>query len=60
MNTNTKTTKISLNELPELVDAYLDFKAAGADITGLMTLVQDQTPYMEKRFWALVDAKVGA
>lgn len=60
MITNTKTSKVTLKELPELVDAYLSFKAAGDDISRLMDLVQDQTHYMEKRFWALVDAKVGA
>lgn len=60
MNTNTKTAKVTLSELPELVDTYLTFKANGEDVSRLMNLIQDQTRYMEKRFWAIVDAKVGA
>lgn len=60
MNTNTKTNKITLVELPELVDAYLAQRAAGEEARGLLNLIQIQTSYMEKRFWAMVDGKRGA
>jgi len=63
MNTNTKTSKVTLKELPELLDAYLSFKTAGDNFNSmrsLMNLLQEQTPFIQKRFWALVDAQVGA
>lgn len=55
---------VTLKELPELVDTYVAFKTEGIDISRLMNLIQDQTRYIEKRFWKLADAamavKVGA
>lgn len=55
---NTKA--LTLKELPEAVDAYLNLKSVGHDASRLIELIQNQTEYIQKRFWALVDAKVGA
>lgn len=57
MYTATKTAKVTIKEMPELVDTYLSFKAEGEDYSRLLRLIEDQTAYMQARFWALVDAQ---
>lgn len=51
---------VTLKELPELVDTYVTFKTEGIDISRLMNLIQDQTRYIEKRFWKLADEALAA
>jgi len=54
MNT---TTKMTIAELPEAVEAYA---ASGFDpdaMRNLMDLLQDQTDYYQNRFWKMVDAQ---
>lgn len=52
----TYTTKMTMNELPEAVEAYA---ASGFDpeaMRPLMELLEKQTDYYQGRFWALADA----
>jgi predicted Zn-dependent protease len=49
-------TKIKTTELPEAVQAYV---ASGYDpsaMSDLMDLLQEQTDYIQKRFWKMVDS----
>ena len=51
----TYTTKMTMNELPEAVEAYA---ASGFDpeaMRPLMELLEKQTDYYQGRFWALAD-----
>jgi len=49
-------TKISIKELPVAVQAYFDLYNTDR-FRQLMDLIQEQTPYMQKRYFKLVDAK---
>lgn len=58
MDTKTKTEIVRLAELEELVASYLTFKRAGWDFMPIMNLIQNQTRYIQKRFWKLADAAI--
>lgn len=49
------TNKLSLKELPVAVQAYFDLKDTHV-FSPLMELIQQQTPYMQKRYFNMVDA----
>lgn len=59
-----KQTPISLKELPDAVAAFANADFDHDRMRSLMNLLEQQTPYIQKRFWKLADAayvaKVGA
>lgn len=50
--------KLTLKELPDAVATYIWAKTNGRNTDGILDLIQQQTPFIEKRFWALVDKAV--
>jgi hypothetical protein len=50
------TSKITLKELPDAVRAFADADFDADRMRTLMNLLQEQTPYIQKRFWKLSDA----
>ena len=53
MNTN----KMTIAELPEAVEAFVNSGFDADEMRTLMNLIQDQTDYYQKRFWKMVDAQ---
>lgn len=47
--------RLTLQELPAAVDAYFDLVGT-TYFRGLMELIQAQTPYIQKRYFNMVDA----
>lgn len=48
--------RMTLAELPEAVNAYLQGKAQGERMWPLMELLQKQTPAYQTKFWKLADS----
>lgn len=51
------TTKMTIAELSEAVEAYTESGFDPNAMRPLMDLLQDQTDYYQKRFWKMVDAQ---
>lgn len=49
-------TKLSVKELPVAVQAYFDLYNTDRFMQ-LMELIQEQTPYIQKRYFKMVDAQ---
>lgn len=51
--------KMTIAELNEAVQVYVNAKQLGLEMPALMELLQQQTDYYQKRFWKLADAALG-
>ena len=51
------TNKMTIAELPEAVEAFVNSGFDADEMRTLMNLIQDQTDYYQKRFWKMVDAQ---
>jgi hypothetical protein len=53
------TTKIKMAELPEAVQVYAEAGFDPQAVRPLMDLLQEQTQYIQDRFWKMADAEFG-